>query len=109
MFKKISYDDAAFILNWKHRHFFEHYCCRWFLRLNNGNEGYLEGRVNPFIYGLFFLPECLLCFLYCLWDGGIREFEFPSFVVHSYVFCGLSNEGSETIFGRMKIIYNKAA
>ena len=103
--KKISYNDAAYILNYKYKHFFEKYCCYWFIKMNNGNEGYIECNVKPFTYGLLFLPLCLFYFFYCLWDGGIKEFEAPAFLIHHYTFCGLMNEDNKTTFGRLKEIW----
>lgn len=30
------------------------------------------------VYLALFIPVCILTFFYCLWDGGLKEFELPA-------------------------------
>lgn len=106
--KKISYIDAAYILNYKQRHLREKYLCNWYMELRNCNVGFMECRLKWWTYILLFVPVHILKFLYCLWDGGIKEFEIESRTLHQLNIVGGPNDGDETQFGRLKIIDNMA-
>ena len=104
--KKVSYDDIRYIGKYKRNSFFERYFCNWYISMSNRNEGWIKCRIKLWFYMLTFIPICLINFIGCLWDGGIKNFGIESRTIHHYNTTGLVNDGDETQFGRLKIIYN---
>lgn len=109
MNKKITYEDAAFIFCYKKKHFAEKYLCTWTATLDNNVSGWMKLHYKWWVYILLFIPISLATFIYCLYDGGIRDFEFPKRCCDFQYFMGAPDEGVETVFGRFKLVYNKAA
>ena len=109
MDKKISYKDAAFIFNYKKNHPVEKYCCTWTAMLDNNVSGWMKLYYKWWFYIILFLPISLVTFVYCLYDGGIRDFELPKRFCDLQYLMGAPNEGIETQFGRFKLVYNRAA
>ena len=104
--KKISYDEAAFIRRYKKKHRFEMYFCNWYIEKKNPNCGYMKLYMKKWVYMLLFIPIHVLTFLYCLWDGGIKEMSFhPRMMTYDNI-TGLTCDNDETTeFGRFKIIW----
>lgn len=103
--KKISYNDAAYILRYKDNHWFEKYCCNWYIKLNNPNEGYIRCEQKLWFYIVSFIPLNVIGFLFCLWDGGIKNYYIQPKVIHTFVSCGLTNDDETTQFGRLKEVW----
>ena len=102
--KKISYKDAAFIFNYQRKHPVEKYLCTWTAALDNNVSGRMKLNYKWWVYLILFIPISLVTFIYCLYDGGIRDFEFPKRLCDFYYLTGAPSEGAETQFGRLKII-----
>lgn len=105
--KKISYNDAAYIFGYKKHYLFEKYCCYWTIRMNNDVSGFMCCRIKKPIYVLLFLPVCLLTFFYCLWDGGLKNFEILPIIVGCHNMVGAPNDDESTMFGRVRKIWAK--
>ena len=102
--KKISYEDAAFIFNYQRKHPVEKYLCTWTAALDNNVSGWMKLYYKWWVYLILFIPISLTIFIYCLYDGGIRDFEFPKRLCDFQYLMGAPSEGAETQFGRLKII-----
>ena len=72
--KKISYKDFAYLMNYKQRHPFIKYCCNCYLQERDASV-LLTSRVKLPIYILLFIPVQIIIFFYCLWDGGIKDYD----------------------------------
>lgn len=105
--KKIKYEDAAYIRRYKKRHTFEKYFCNWFLVNKSQNCGQMRMYVKWWAYIILFIPIHLAKVGACIWDGGLREFSFEPRCVHYSNVVGLSNDGSNTEFGRFKEVWDK--
>lgn len=106
--KKIKYEDAAFIRSYKKHHWFEKYFCNWFIDLQNPNSGVMKLYMKRGMYAILFLPEHLVMFGYCLWDGGIKEFRFNSRMMICDTVVGLTSDNDDsTSFGRFKMVWEK--
>lgn len=49
-----------------------------FFMAKDHNGFHLRERIKPWLFALLFVPEVVCQFFYCLWDGGLREFSFPT-------------------------------
>lgn len=105
--KKISYNDAAYILRHKKNCFFEKYACNWYITLNNPNEGRIECSQKLWFYILTFIPVHIIAFFYCVWDLGIKNFELQPINIHGWHCLGYPGDGSDTQLGRLVEIWNK--
>ena len=74
MKKKISYADWNEIGKYNHAAKWLRPWCRYTL-VKEGNKFKREQRIPLWIYILMFIPAHLLQALWCMWDGGLREFE----------------------------------
>ena len=72
--KKISYKDFAYLMNYKTRHPFIKYCCNCYLEERDASA-LLTSKVKWPLYILLFIPVHIIIFFYCLWDGGIKEYD----------------------------------
>ena len=72
--KKISYKDFAYLMNYKRRHPFIKYCCNCYLEERDASV-LLTAKVKWPVYILLFVPVHIIIFFYCLWDGGIKEYD----------------------------------
>ena len=106
--KKISYEDAVYIKNYKKNHWFEKYFCNWFINMKSPTCGEMKLYMKKWVYILLFIPIHLIVFGYCLWDGGIREFEINSRMLHFDNIIGLTyNNDDSTSCGRFKKVWEK--
>ena len=105
--KKISFAQANYILRRKEKHSFERLFCDWKINVTSPNTGYITCTIKWWVYALLFLPVHLVTFIYCLWDGGIKEFRVQSREVHHYNSCGLTSDSAETQFGRLKEVWGE--
>lgn len=101
---RISYGEAAFILDYKKHHRLAHWFCNYDAALHNNNEGHVEINFKWWARALFFIPYSIIQFFYLLWDGGIKEFEILRSNINYYNMVGFPTDGDETQFGRLKII-----
>lgn len=105
--KRVSYDDIRYIGRYKRDSFFERYFCNWYISMSNQNEGWIKCEIKWWFYLITFIPFCLIIFIGCLWDGGIKNFGIEPRTIHHYNITGLIKEGDETQFGRLKLIYRQ--
>lgn len=110
MVKKITREDAEFIFNRK-MPIVQRVMCKNVLI--DGPEGggcfIFQSRVKTFWFCLMFLPIALCQFIYCLWDGGIKEFQFMTGndrIVEFRREYFSSNE--ESLYQRMLKVWEKA-
>lgn len=61
-----------------------------------------EQRINLFVYLIIFIPVHILQALFCMWDGGLKEFEFAG----RYMGRDLLQKGSFS-FERAEKIWNE--
>jgi hypothetical protein len=75
MTKRISLNDWTYIGKYNPAAKWLRPLCSYTLtKINNGFRR--ECKMGWVIYLLMFLPVHLLQMFYCMWDGGLREFEF---------------------------------
>lgn len=101
---KISYEDAAYILNYKKGHKLEKYGCNWEIKMSCDVEGQIMCSVKTWLYCLLFIPACIFEVFSLIWDGGLKNFEIPDKVIHCWNFVGSPKENN-TNFGRLKEVY----
>ncbi len=111
MTKKISYADAKYIFNYKKSSPVERFICN--ITLTEGNLGggcfTLISKVKLPYFLLLYVPICLCQFIYCLWDGGLKEMRLmhnEDRVVSRRTEFFSSNE--ESIYQRMLKVWEKA-
>lgn len=75
MKKRISYADWTAIGPYNHAAKWLRPMCKYTL-VKEGNKFKREQCVPLWFYLLIFIPAHLIQALYCMWDGGLREFEF---------------------------------
>lgn len=107
---KITYDEAAYILNHDNPHNFEKFFCNHYLEQENKNNYAIHCYTKWWFHILIFPITALIHLIECLWDGGLKEFEFESRYVYTWHDCGGFNtllDPDETRFGRMEKIWYK--
>lgn len=72
---KISYNDAAYILNYKKNHFFKKYFCNWKLDKKTDTAYNIKCSMKWWMYVLIFIPGHLVDLFIALYNGGLKEFE----------------------------------
>lgn len=97
MVKKIKYNDAAYILGYKGKHFIGKYFCNWTLIKRDDNNIEIYGKIKMWLYILLFLPSCLFQIFYLMWDGGLKEFEIENRI---YTSMNISKYCQSKIFER---------
>lgn len=107
---KINYEEASYILNYNLPHNFERFFCNHYLTRNNANSYTISCYVKWWFYILAFPITAIIHLFICLWDGGLKEFEFETRWVYAWNDCGGFNtllDPNETRFGRMENIWNR--
>lgn len=108
---KISYDEAAYILNYGGSHTFEKFFCNHYLKQENKNSYTIYCYTKWWFHILIFPITTLIHLIMCFWDCGLKEFEFESRQVYAWYDCGFYDDTSldpdETRFGRMEKIWYK--
>lgn len=105
--KKITYAEAAYIQGYKKNHFIFKYFCDWEIDMECQNAGYIRCSLKPMLAIPAMIIGAIIMFFYVLWDGGLKEFCLPSVVLVNQYISGLTNEGEETDFGRLRIVYDR--
>ncbi len=77
MEKKITWKDYCYMTRRNNPHWFQRLTCTYHLYRGTAGGGHYEGRrkVRWFWYLLLWLPLQLMNMLYCMWDGGLREWD----------------------------------
>jgi len=101
---KISYEDAAYILNYKKHHKFEKYGCNWEITMGRDVEGQIICSIKIWLYCLLFIPTCIFEVFLLIWDGGLKDFEIPDKFIHRWQFVGSPKE-TDTTFGKLREVY----
>lgn len=105
--KKISYKEAAYIRRYKKNHFGEKYLCNWYIEKNNSCSGTMRLYVKWWAYILAFIPVHLIQMVWCMWDGGLKEFGIEPRMCNYSNIVGISKDDSSTEFGRFKEVWEK--
>ena len=74
---KISYEEWTYIGKYNHAAKWLRPFCKYTL-IKTGDGFRREQRIPVWFYLLVFIPAHLIQALYCMWDGGLREFEFAT-------------------------------
>lgn len=101
--KKITYAEAAYILNYEKTHFIEKYLCEHELKVDM-NEGTITCDVKKWFYIITLPIVILFTFFNCLYDGGLKEFEIEGRRVYSWNDCNIKRD-FETRYDRMKKVF----
>lgn len=73
---KIRYDDAAYILNYRKKHWFQKWFCTYTVNPLD-NEGYrIACDIKMPVYILLVVPYFILSVLWCIWETGIKNGEY---------------------------------
>lgn len=104
---KIKYEDAAYIRRYKKNHLMERLVCTWYIQKINEVSGRMELYAKWWFYLLTFIPLHIFKLFACMWDGGLKEFEFESRKTTYSTIIGFTNDDSNTEFGRFKEIWEK--
>jgi len=98
---KITYDEWTEIGKYNHAAKWIRRFCRYDLIKESDNSFKREQRINLIIYLLIFIPVHIAQALWCIWDGGLKEFEFAGrYLGGDHLF-----EGDAT-FNRAEKIWN---
>ena len=105
---KINYEQAKYISAFKQPHWFQAHCCDWEIWLENQNSGYISCSVKWWVHLLLFVPAIIANLFLCIWDGGIKSFTSTTLSrnISCYCITGLTSDGENTMFGRLKKVYN---
>lgn len=99
---KISYNDYRYIMNLKKKPIFIQTLLRYDLIMTDGTAT-IKCTIPVWLYSLMFIPAHLILLGACLWDGGLKEFEFESRTCPSWYF-----HKGDAPYERAKEIYEKA-
>lgn len=105
--KKITYNEANYIMRRTKPHKLERILCYWVIQMENLNSGWIRCYMKWWAYILFFIPAHVLVFICRLWDGGLKEFRIEPRRIHGYSIAGLTIDGENTEFGRLKLVWEK--
>ena len=81
--KKLTFKEFATIAGWKEKHRRDRMFCNFYLVEEDEWSVVVTKKFKIYVYILLFLPMLLLSFFYCLWDGGLRNFEFPAYNINT--------------------------
>lgn len=101
--KKITYAEAAYILNYKKTHIIEKYLCKHELNVDM-TEGTITCDVKKWAYIVTYPILVIFAFLTCLYDGGLKEFEVEGRRVYSWHECNFKHD-FESRYDRMKNVF----
>ena len=76
MKKKISLADWNYIGVYNHGAKWIHPFCKYSLEEADGGDYIRRIKIGIFLYSILFLPIHIYKFFWCIWDGGLKEFEF---------------------------------
>lgn len=105
--KKIKYEDAAYICRYTKEHFKEKYFCNWYIQKTSDTWGKMDLYVKWWFYILTFIPVHILQALWCVWDGGLKEFGFEPRRIQSHNVIGFKNDPSDSMFNRLAEVWEK--
>lgn len=110
---RISYNEAAYILNYKQNHKFKRYLVAWTLKMSV-LHGYIfyevECKIAWWFFILSYIPVSIITLLWCMWDSGIKEYELYK---RDVVYCSFYENDSyydsycDSRAKRAKEIYDK--
>jgi hypothetical protein len=80
---KLTFKEFATLANWKEKHKRDRIFCNFYLTEEDEWSVVITKKFKIYVYILLFLPLLLLSFFICLWDGGLRNFEFPSYDINT--------------------------
>lgn len=98
---KITYDEWTEIGKYNYAAKWLRRFCSYCLIKKSDTEFRREQRINLIIYLLIFIPVHILQVLWCMWDGGLKEFEFSG----RYLGSDYLNKG-DSAFARAEKIWN---
>ncbi len=81
---KLTFKEFATIAGWNEKHIRDRMFCKFFMEEDNDEWSVLiTKKFKIYVYILLLLPMLLLTFFLCLWDGGLRNFEFPTYDINT--------------------------
>lgn len=97
---KITYDEWTEIGKYNYAAKWLRRFCSYRLVKTSDTEFKREQRINLIIYLLIFVPVHILQALWCMWDGGLKEFEFAGRYIGSDYLpdCGSAFKRAEKIW-----------
>lgn len=111
MTKKITYADVAYISRYSRVNYIERLVCHH--SLTDGTEGghcfRLISKVRWVWFCLLYLPITICQLVYCLWDGGLKEFELmggADRIVNNRL--EYYNSTEDSCYDRMKKVWERA-
>lgn len=81
--RKIPYDEAAYIRSYKNRHWFEKWCCNWYIREEDGYFK-LYCRIKWPVFIVIYVPVTIIDLCWCAWSCGIKYFTPEPRTIHDY-------------------------
>ncbi len=72
--KKISYEEYAILLGYKKNHMIEKIACNHYIEDNDDYSVNVISKVKMPVYILLFIPANIIQMLWCMWDGGLKNF-----------------------------------
>ena len=99
---KISYKDYRYILDMKKKTPFIQKLLRYDLFVDSG-RAWVKCSIPIWLYILSFFPVHIINLFICLWDGGLKEFEFASRTCANWFFYK-----DDVPYDRAKEIWEKA-
>lgn len=76
--KKITYKEWQYIGQYNHAAKWLRPLCSYSLRQERDGGIVRNQKIGWLVYLIIFIPAHLAQLLWCLWDGGLKEFEFAS-------------------------------
>ena len=106
---RISYDEAAYILNYKQNHKFKRYLGVWTFNtsVRHGRIFYeIECKIAWWFFILSYIPVSIITLLWCVWDGGIKKYELYK---RDVIYCSFYEEDGryDSRAQRAEEIYDK--
>ena len=73
--KKIKYEDASYILNYKKKHLLEKWFCNCYILPTNKDNGCdIFCKIKLIYYLISFIPLHIIIFFSLIYDGGLKNF-----------------------------------
>lgn len=82
---KITYDDAAYILNYRKKHWFQKWFCTFTVTPVDYGAYRIDCEIKTPVYIMLVIPYFILSVLWCIWETGIKNGDyFLSRRTHEY-------------------------
>ena len=75
--KKISYDEWQMIGKYNHAKPWLRKLCTYTLTKESDIKYRRDQCIPVWLYVVLFIPACVVQAVWCMWDGGLKDFELP--------------------------------